>query len=500
MDQDRPYFFCGIGGSGMLPLALILREKGIVVAGSDRALDQGRTEAKFDFLRGRGIALFAQDGSGIVDPKQIVVASAAVEDTVPDMRAARRLGNTLVTRAALLADLFNAAPTSIGVAGTSGKSTTTGMIGWILKATGRDPTVMNGAVMTNFVSASAPFASALVGKGGIFVSEVDESDGSIALYSPSIAVVNNISLDHKSMDELRALFGDFTAKAKVAVLNLDNEETVALIPGAKSAITYSLSSADADLRAEDIRPAPDGITFDVLSSPPPRGEVEARSASGGGGSPTPAPHPKNPSDFSTSPQGGGNRLHVRLRVPGRHNVSNALAALAAAYAAGVPLEDAAAALQEFKGVRRRMEVVGTANGVTMIDDFAHNPDKIAATLSTLHDFPGRLLVMFQPHGFSPLMKMRGEFVDCFARNLAAEDILIMPEPVYFGGTTTRDVTSADIAQDVRARGRQALSFDDRAACGKALLERARQGDRMVVMGARDDTLTQFAGEMLKALA
>jgi UDP-N-acetylmuramate--alanine ligase len=502
MDHDRPYFFCGIGGSGMLPLALILREKGIEVAGSDRALDQGRTNAKFDYLRAQGIALFAQDGSGIDRAEQIIVASAAVEDTVPDVQAARRLGAVLVTRAALLAELFNAAPMGIGVAGTSGKSTTTAMIGWILKATGRDPTVMNGAVMTNFVSPTAPFASALVGKGGIFVSEVDESDGSIALYAPAIAVVNNISLDHKSMEELRILFRDFTAKAKVAVLNLDNAETAALIAAAKSTLTYSLSDDRADLCARNIEPKPDGIAFDVLSSPPPCGEVEARSASGGGEvSPlAPPPHPKNPSDFSTSPQGGGGRLRVRLLVPGRHNVSNALAALAAAYAAGVPLEDAAAALQEFRGVRRRMEVVGTANGVTVIDDFAHNPDKIAATLSTLHDFPGRLLVMFQPHGFSPLTKMRGEFVDCFAQGLAAADVLIMPEPVYFGGTTTRDVTSADIAQDVRARGRQALAFADRATCGKALLERARPGDRIVVMGARDDTLTQFAGELLKAPA
>ena len=146
-----------------------------------------------------------------------------------------------------------------------------------------------------------------------------------------------------------------------------------------------------------------------------------------------------------------------------------------------------------------MEVVGRAKGVTVIDDFAHNPDKIAATLSTLHDFPGRLLVMFQPHGFSPLTKMRQEFVDCFASNLGDEDVLILPEPVYFGGTTTRNVTSADIAEDVRARGRRALSFADRAACGKALLERAKRGDRIVVMGARDDTLTQFAGELLVAL-
>ncbi len=461
MDPDRPYFFCGIGGSGMLPLALILREQGVEVAGSDRALDQGRTGAKFDYLRARGIALFPQDGSGVTDPRQVVVASAAVEDTVPDIRAARALGAAIVTRAGLLAELFNAAPMSIGVAGTSGKSTTTGMIGWVLKAVGRDPTVMNGAVMTNFVSSDAPFASALVGQSGIFVSEVDESDGSIALYAPRIAVVNNISLDHKSMEELRTLFRDFTAKAETAVLNLDNAETAALVRTARHAITYSIggsiAGADADLVARDVEPAPDGIAFEA----------------------------------------GG--VKIRLQVPGRHNIANALAALAAAHAAGVPLADAAAALESFKGVRRRMEVVGKANGITVIDDFAHNPDKIAASLSTLHDFPGRLLVMFQPHGFSPLAKMRAEFIDCFVRYLSPGDVLVMPEPVYFGGTTTRSVTSEDIAAGIRAAGREALALADRDACGKALLERARPGDRIVVMGARDDTLTTFAGELLKAL-
>jgi UDP-N-acetylmuramate--alanine ligase len=458
MDPDRPYFFCGIGGSGMLPLALILREQGITVAGSDRALDQGRTGAKFDYLRARGIALFAQDGSGVVRPEQVVVASAAVEETVPDIVSARRVGAEIVTRAGLLADLFNAARLSIGVAGTSGKSTTTGMIGWVLKDVGRDPTVMNGAVMTNFVSSDAPFASALVGHSGIFVSEVDESDGSIALYAPKIAVVNNVSLDHKSMDELRALFGAFVAKADTAILNLDNDETAALVPAARRAITYSVDGAKADLVARAIAPAPDGIAFEV------------------------------------------DGVRIRLQVPGRHNVANALAALAAARAADVPLAQAVAALERFKGVRRRMEVVGRANGITVIDDFAHNPDKIAATLSTLHDFPGRLLVMFQPHGFSPLAKMRAEFVDCFAKSLSENDVLAMPEPVYFGGTTTRSVRSEDIAADVRARGRDALAFADRAACGKALLERATSGDRIVVMGARDDTLTTFAGELLTALA
>jgi UDP-N-acetylmuramate--alanine ligase len=367
-----------------------------------------------------------------------------------------------VTRAALLAELFNAAPASIGVAGTSGKSTTTAMVGWILHATGRDPTVMNGAVMTNFATATAPFASALVGASGLFVSEVDESDGSIAQYTARIAVVNNISLDHKSMDELRALFRAFVARAEVAVLNRDNAETAALVPAAKRAITYSLGDARADLVAGNIAPEPDGIAFDIVAASAPR-------------------------------------LRMTLKVPGRHNVANALAALAAAQAVGVPLADAARALEGFAGVRRRLEVVGSAHGVTVIDDFAHNPDKIAATLATLHDFPGRLLVMFQPHGFSPLAKMRSEFIAGFAHGLSADDVLVLPEPVYFGGTTTREVSSEDVAAGIRAAGRSAFAFADRAACGEKLLALARAGDRIVIMGARDDTLTQFARELLAVL-
>jgi len=463
MILDRPYFFCGIGGSGMLPLALILRAHGAAVSGSDRALDQGRTAPKFEFLRARGIALFPQDGSGVADPRAIVVASAAIENDVPDMAAARRIGAAILTRAELLADLFNAAPQSIGVAGTSGKSTTTGMIGWILHEAGRDPTVMNGAVMKNFVTPDAPFASALVGDSGLFVAEVDESDGSIARYSPHVAVVNNVSLDHKSMDELRALFADFVAKTKIAVLNLDNDETAALahaLPKSR-AITYSVADSRADLFASNLMPAPDGIVFDLGAD--------------------------------------GAKLHVRLRVPGRHNVANALAALGAARAVGVPLERAAKALESFSGVKRRFEVVGTARGITVIDDFAHNPDKIAATLATLHDFPGRLLILFQPHGYGPLRKMKSEFIEAFARDLSGADALVMPEPVYFGGTTQRSVTSEDVAAGIRARGRDAQAFADRAQCGDRLLALAKPGDRIVVMGARDDTLSSFAAELLARL-
>ena len=188
MSQLGDYFFCGIGGSGMTPLALIVQARGGRIEGSDRALDQGRNTKKFDFLRARGVLLHPQDGSGINRAGQILVTSAAVEETVPDVQAARRIGAAVTTRARLLAQLFNRAALGVGVAGTSGKSTTVGMIGWILHRAGKSPTIMNGADMKNFVGAGAPFASARVGEGDIFVSEVDESDGSIAFFEPRVAV------------------------------------------------------------------------------------------------------------------------------------------------------------------------------------------------------------------------------------------------------------------------------------------------------------------------
>ena len=462
MAETKSYFFCGIGGSGMLPLACIVRAQGAEVAGSDRALDQGRIGDKFAFLERQGIRLHAQDGSGPREG-QALVASAAVEETVPDVVTARRLGLDRITRAELLSRLFNAAETGIAVGGTSGKSTVTGMIGWILHAVGRDPTVMNGAVMKNFVSEATPFASALAGRGGDFVSEVDESDGSIALYRPDIAVLTNVTLDHKSMDELRRLFRDFVGKAGRAILNLDDPETRALAemePEARRA-TFSLSDPAADYTACGIQEEPFAVRFRVRTA------------------------------TSDAP--------VCLQVPGRHNVSNALAALAAAEAAGVPLSEAAEALGGFQGLRRRFELVGTRNGVSVIDDFGHNPDKIAATLDTLHAFPGRLLLLFQPHGYGPLRTMGRELVATLAEKMAEEDVMILPDPVYYGGTTDKSVGSGDIVDWLRAAGRKAEHVPDRSDAGRRLAELARPGDRIVVMGARDDTLPAFAREVLESL-
>lgn len=443
----------------MMPLALILKSQGHDVAGSDRSLDQGRTAPKFEWLKARGMRLFAQDGSGVTHQDQIVVASTAVESNVPDIIAAERIGARRMVRAELLAEQFNAARLRIAVGGTSGKSTVTGMIGWIFHALGRDPTVMNGALMKNFITDDTPFASALVGAGDAFVSEVDESDGSIALYTPDIAVLNNIAHDHKSMAELRLLFGGYIGKAETAVLNLDNDEVARLAANhpAGRAMTYSLGHRAADLFAGNLVERADGIDFTV------------------------------------------NGASVSLQVPGKHNASNALAALAAARVAGIGLEEAARAISGFTGLRRRLEVIGSVNEITVIDDFGHNPDKISATLKTLHAFPGRLLIMFQPHGYGPLRQMGDELAETFVKRMRAEDVLIMPDPVYFGGTVDRSKGSEALIRAITESGRSGHYMAQRSDCADQLVALARPGDRIVIMGARDDTLAVFAQDILTRL-
>ena len=445
----------------MLPLATILAEQGAEVAGSDRALDQGRLGAKFEYLQARGMDLFAQDGSGLTRSDQILVASAAVEDSVPDVAKAKALGCVRMTRAQLLAQLFNASPRSVAVGGTSGKSTVTGMIGWIASKLSCDPTIMNGAVMRNFADADAPFASSRVGKGGLFISEVDESDGSIALFQPEIAVLNNITLDHKSLDELRQLFGDFAARAKCTVWNADDPESVALMANKSDAVSFGFA-ADADFRAVDIVERPLSVEFRLLV---------------------------NDTEYE-----------VRLAVPGRHNAANALAALAVSAGLGLDLERAVAALGEYKGLARRFEIVGTERDITVIDDFGHNPDKISATLDTLKAFPGRVIAFFQPHGFGPLRIMGKELAEIFAAKLDRQDRLFLCDPVYFGGTVDKSIGSDSVVADVnRFATVQALHIADRAECGRQIIAMARPGDRIVIMGARDDTLSAFATEIVEKL-
>lgn len=460
----KTYFFCGIGGSGMSAIALALLAEGCIVKGSDRSYDQGQSPEKFAALAKAGVKLYPQDGSGLDPSVNILVVSSAIEETIPDMQAARALNITIRKRAEILASLLTT-KRGIAVGGTSGKSTVTGMLGHILSHNGLDATVINGAAMMNALDEGAPgLGNAVIGHGNIIVIEADESDGSIALYEDDlwISVLNNITLDHKPVDQLRPLFENFVSKAREgAVINLDDQEArqMATLNPRKN-FTFSTKDKNATFFADKITYTDFGSSFRVLDSD--AGEIATLS----------------------------------LKVPGLHNIENALAAMAAARMAGLPIADSAEALDTFKGVKRRLEFIGRENGVTVIDDFAHNPDKIAASLLALRQTSGRLIIMFQPHGYGPMRMMGREITAAFANGMAVDDILLMPEIFYSGGSAQKDISSADLIRQVTEKGKKAYFLSTREDIRHFIKAEHRAGDRIVIMGARDDTLTDFCKTIL----
>ena len=259
---------------------------------------------------------------------------------------------------------------------------------------------------------------------------------------------------------MHALFGDFAAKARIAVINADDPESVPLLAG-PNVMRFGFGEAAA-IRGGDFEALPDGCRFTVSFA--------------------------------------GDRHAVRLRMPGRHNAMNALAAIAAARAVNIPVAQSVAALANFAGLARRYEVLGQANGVTVIDDFAHNPDKVAATLAAVAELPGRALLFFQPHGYGPLRQMGKELAVSFASGMRDGDKLYVCDPVYFGGTVDRSIGSEALVADIVAGGADAVHLTTRANCGAAMLDEAKPGDRILILGARDDTLTDFGRDLLEKLA
>lgn len=462
MSDHKSYYFCGIGGSGMMPLAVLLQKSGHHIVGSDRSYDQGKTPDKFQALKDSGINIFPQDGSAVTGDVGVLVVSSAIEDTIPDVARAKELNIPILTRGQVLAECFNAAEHKIAIAGTSGKSTVTGMVATILAEMDENPTVVNGGGIRNFQNnATDKFSGIRKGRDDLFVAEMDESDGSIAHYNPSIALLNNIALDHKTMAELEQLFGDYLGRARMAVIvNYDQPRVKNLceIHSRSRIISYGIDDEFANLVALDLVPSAYDISFSFKAY--------------------------------------GKIYPVNLNVPGRHNVENALAALAVCFALALDTGKAIKGIEAFKGIHRRMEYIGTKNGISVIDDFAHNPDKISASLQTLKSFDGRLIVMFQPHGFGPLRLMRKELVDAFETYLDADDILLMPEAYYAGGTVDRSVTAKHLIDDLTAKDVQAHWFATRDEIPAFIKDNAKDGDRVVIMGARDDTLHIFAHDVI----
>jgi len=448
---ERRFHYAGLAGSGMSGLAQFQVMTGGHASGSDRAFDRGERASLKAQLESLGITVMPQDGSGLGPDCAALVVSTAVEEQVPDFAVAKAKDIPIIHRSELLA-YFVASNRSVAVTGTSGKSTVTAMVFDILRGAGRDPSVITGGDLPDLVAQGLP-GNALAGRSDLLVVEADESDGSLVRYAPSVGVILNLQRDHKEMAEVAAMFATLRARVREALVVGDNENLDAFAGGA---LRFGFS-ARAHVRGQDVELRPASSRFRVED------------------------------------------VAFELPVAGAHNVANALAAIAACRTLDVTLADMAAPLACFRGIGRRFQTVGKARGVEVVDDFAHNAEKIAAAIKTAHLRAARVLAIYQPHGYGPTRFLRRDFVATFSRELEPEDRLWMLEVFYAGGTATRDFSSADIVAEIASLGTNAEFAPTREWLVARIAKEARPGDLVLVMGARDPSLTELARAILTSI-
>lgn len=445
-DKNARIHFVGIGGTGMSAYADFRALSGGKTSGSDRGFDAGRNLEQRDAFLSRGIEIYAQDGSGVIGAAAIVV-SAAIEPTVSDYAAALEQGVPVITRAVWLAAHYRAYP-CIAITGTSGKSTVTAMVFEILRGCGRDPGLITGADLKSLLAAGGP-GNAWAGTGPL-VMEADESDKGIGDYAPEIGVVLNLQRDHDEPENMLPAMQAFKNNCRRACLISDD---AALKPLRAGAVMYGVG-ADAPYRLADVDLKPDGSSFTF----------------------------------------GG--IPVQLNIPGQHNVENAAAALAVGLTCGLTIPDMARVLETYQGVARRFEIVAQKNGIEVIDDYAHNPVKIAAVLRTAAARGKRLIICYQPHGFGPTRFMRPDLVAMFTAELRPQDQLYIAPIYYVGGTAAQDISSNDLVNDIMARGgANVTALAHRDDFLKIVRAQAQSGDEVVIVGGRDPLLPAFARQV-----
>ncbi|MGH7392682.1 MAG: glutamate ligase domain-containing protein [Candidatus Rokuibacteriota bacterium] len=449
------YHFSGVAGAGMSPLACLLRARGHYVQGSDRSFEQGKNQDVAARLEDLGIRIVSHDGTAINPGIERFVHSTAVEADTPEMRAAHAFAVECVPRPRLLAEVVSAGRPGVAIAGTSGKSTVTGMIAWLLRESAMPATALGGA--------------ALVGEGGgacfvqgpahgPVVAEACESDGTLAGYRPAIGLIHNVSRDHGELEVLRPQFATFAGHCGRLLVNAGCPEAAAVARPFKP-VTYGASpAADAWLEVRSVGPH---RALGVLHR-----------------------------------EGGGVALNVPQ--PGLHNLDNAAAAAMVALELGLEPARIAALLARFPGVARRYEVIGvTARHIRVVDDYAHNGEKLRAAIATAQAGAARVLVVFQPHGYGPARFLRPELRTLLPKLLRRDDRFCYLEIFYAGGTVAKDISSRMLAGDLpRLRCGYAA---DHAAARDWVVSEARPGDTVLVCGARDPDLPHLARSIFHAL-
>lgn len=441
-------FFSGIGGSGVSAIACFMADKGHIVLGSDRAFDRNPKHPLLSILRHMGISIVPQDGAGIDDTIDLVVFSTAVEPDSPEYARAKDLEIPVRTRPEYLAEIVSSYNT-IAVSGTSGKSTVSGMLAYVMKKLGLSPNFIGGGRVRQFRTGSA-LGSSLTGKSDLLVFEACESDGSIINYRPLHTIVLNLELDHHAIENTAAMFRVIMQNTNGKIIvNADDINLNKICSGDE--IQYSIDKKS-KYKAED-------IVYKSLET-----------------------------EFLVN----GNRFILSL--PGKYNLYNALSCIALLGELGVPLKDIIEPLKSFNGIERRFEIKFDDGTRLVIDDYAHNPHKIASLMQAMQSVREKVCYIFQPHGFAPTRMMKDEYVEAFSENLRKRDHLILLPIFYAGGTVTRDISSYDLADGIRAGGKSV------EVCERAeILAKICNWDNYVVMGARDESLSEFAEEIAVAL-
>ena len=439
----------------MSALAQITKSQGHFVGGSDRRNDKKQTPEVFHKLESQGIRLSPQDGTGVDKETDFIVISSAVEEDNPDLIIAMQQNIQIIRRSDLLGSFFNNKH-GIAIGGSNGKTTVCGMTSWILDKAGHDPTVVGGGYVKNFITDKF-LGNSRFGCSETVVIEADESDGSLIKYKPKVSVITNISRDHKTVEELGELFSTFAENTSGTVIINENCSSFIKINDSSTKIITFGEASGSDVSASQVSCNSFGSRFRIKDD-----------------------------DFE-------------INIPGLYNVYNALAAIAVAQTEDISDVEIKKALKTFKGTKRRMEVVGETNGIKVIDDYAHNPRKIQAAIDTVRLISERLIVVFQPHGYGPTEFMREELVSAFAGKLLPTDTLLMPEVFYAGGTAKKRISSNDIILELKNRGVNAFFVPEREDIVAEVKKRAIPHDSVLVMGARDDSLTDLCHAILNGL-
>jgi len=447
-------FFIGVAGVGMSAIAQYLQGIGKNVSGSDRYFHEGEYNKTKEQLENEGIKCFLQDGSGITAETDLVVVSTAIEDTVYEVKKAKELGIPIIKRSQLLAMIAKSKKT-IAVAGTSGKSTTSAMLFQILLDAGLEPSIISGAGLTSIIK-QGKIGNAYVGKGDWLIIEADESDGSVVQYEPEIGLLLNIDKDHQEIDELIELFTIFKNNTN-SLFIVNQSNILAKTLSANIENDFGFENEKAGFSARNFKQEGFHLSFEVLNQ------------------------------------------KFEMNAIGQHSVENATAAIAVANQIGVDLKTCAESLKKYEGIYRRHQILGQKNGVWVIDDYAHNPAKCAASIKACQPLAEKVVAWFQPHGYGPTRFLRKDFVEEISNTLRENDEIWMSEIFYAGGTAVKDISANDLIEDIKAKGKKAYFVEDRNQFLETVRPSLSENSVLLLMGARDPSLEEFCKDLYEKL-